>query len=166
MAEMGKQNMTIRKHSNNRKIVEPIIRLLAKIKINESSGCFEWQGALNKGYAWFSNGEKACNAYKWFYEYVFGKVKNGLQLDHLCRNRACVNPAHLEEVTSRENNLRGNGFAAIRSRQTHCLRGHLFNRDNTYLTPNNQRRCLKCHAFRERRRRNKKFNIEEFYANT
>ena len=78
----------------------------------------------------------------------------GMELDHLCRNRACVNPAHLEPVSTRENVHRGNGLAAVAARKTHCVHGHEFTEWNT-LTRNDGnggRRCRTCERARAARK--------------
>jgi hypothetical protein len=69
------------------------------------------------------------------YEFSFGLIPHGLQIDHLCRNHSCVNPSHLEAVTHRENILRGGAPTAIHARQTHCVNGHEFTPENTRLFP-------------------------------
>ena len=75
-------------------------------------------------------------------------VPGGLQLDHLCRNRGCVNPDHLELVTGRENLLRGETLVKVQVAQTHCARGHVFNEENTYMHVNRKgkkfRKCRTC----------------------
>lgn len=68
----------------------------------------------------------------------------GLVTDHLCRNPRCVNPKHLEAVTQKENLLRGLAMGALNKVKTHCKRGHEFNKENTYLRPNQDRVCKKC----------------------
>ena len=73
------------------------------------------------------------------------EIPEGMQLDHLCRNRACVRLDHLEVVTARENILRGQGQAARNKRKTHCQRGHPFDAENTYIHPTSGRRiCRIC----------------------
>lgn len=80
-----------------------------------------------------------------FYETFNKAVGTDMVIDHLCRNRSCVNPKHLEEVTIKENILRGKGIAANNNRKTHCKEGHEFNNKNTYITFKNQRSCRVCH---------------------
>ena len=108
--------------------------------------CWQWTGRTNgKCYGTFSDGGKRFMAHRWAYEHLRGPIPSGLTLDHLCRNRGCVNPNHLEPVTLRENILRGTSPAANQARQTHCIHGHEFTPDNTYISGRGQRSCKQCH---------------------
>jgi hypothetical protein len=120
--------------------------------------CWEWDGArMPNGYGkWTFSKEtgKSRLAHRIAYELFVGPIPAGLQIDHLCRNRGCVNPAHLEAVPGVVNNRRGNSLSAQRRRQTHCKRGHLFDHKNTYLKPGTDYRiCRRCMALWQMSRR-------------
>lgn len=92
-------------------------------------------------------------AHRTMYEVEVGEIPEGLHIDHLCRNRRCINPKHLEPVTAKENTIRGFGLAAQRSKQTHCTNGHLFEANNIYYHPKrNTRNCKKCVYIRGKKR--------------
>lgn len=126
-------------------------RFHAKVVV-EASGCWRWTAnTLPNGYGRFwLNGEKRY-AHRAAYEMFVGPIPPGLQVDHLCRSRRCVNPAHLEAVSQRVNILRGESPYARRKRQDSCLRGHPFTEANTYVKPNGTRRCKECHREAKRR---------------
>jgi hypothetical protein len=85
------------------------------------SGCWEWQGSLNiGGYGQFYFNRKNHPAHRVSYELHIGPFPAGLVTDHLCRNRKCVNPTHLEAVSLKENTLRGISFSALNAKKTNC----------------------------------------------
>mgnify|MGYP001562260252 FL=1 len=113
-------------------------------KFTISDGCWEWTGAFRRnGYGRYG-GQPSVLAHRAVYEALVGPIPEGMQLDHLCKNRSCVNPAHLEPVTPKENILRGAGFAAQNAQMTHCIHGHEFTEANTYIRANGARTCRTC----------------------
>jgi hypothetical protein len=117
-------------------------------KITKSDGCWLWTAALTSGYGAWGN----RRAHRLVYEALVGPIPQGLQLDHLCRNRACVRPEHLEPVTQQVNLARGNGLPARRARQTECIYGHPFDAANTLVTKFG-RVCRTCNREKARLRR-------------
>jgi hypothetical protein len=109
------------------------------------SGCWIWIGTVGtKGYGRIAIKGKLYQAHRIVYELLVGPIPNGLQLDHVCRNRLCVNPAHCEPVDNKTNVLRGIGFAAQNAKKTHCSKGHLFDSENTRITNTGRRKCMAC----------------------
>lgn len=128
-------------------------RFLSKVEIVTESGCWIWMDAVHK-YGQFCFDNKRTLAHRFAYEFYKGPIPQGLQIDHLCRVQSCVNPHHLEAVTSRENTLRGTTGPALNVKKTHCKHGHEFNEENTLLVKNGlERVCLKCREVYNARKR-------------
>lgn len=132
----------------------PLERLLQeRIRVTET-GCWEWlRSRTPEGYGrWVVDGRER-KAHRVAYELYVGSIPDGLELDHVCRNCACCNPAHLEPVTHRENLLRGNSPSAQAARKTHCSNGHEFDDANTRIGRSGRRECRACERERSRRKR-------------
>lgn len=132
-------------------------RFEAKYVPEPNSGCWLWVAGLGgNGYGVFWNGVNREVAHRFSYKLYKGPIPDDLELDHLCRMRCCVNPEHLEPVTSAINVLRGMGTGAIYARRTHCERGHLMLGDNLRIKSDGTRQCVQCKliwAAMERRRK-------------
>lgn len=104
--------------------------------------CLVWTGKLDKdGYG----RNKGIMAHRVAYQEAGHELISGLEIDHLCRNRACINPDHLEQVTHKENTLRGNTITAANKAKTHCPLGHEYTEENTYIVkPKKLRQCRRC----------------------
>lgn len=129
-------------------------RFWTKVKVDEV-GCWLWIAGLNRnGYGRFMDSNKITRAaHRVAYEALIATIPEGLQLDHLCRVRHCVNPAHTEPVTQAENLRRGETITAKASAATHCPDGHPYSGDNLHVTPKGHRRCRQCARDRNARRR-------------
>jgi len=107
--------------------------------------CLTWTGAKTTlGYGTIGWQGKKVYAHRLAYETLVGPIPEGLVIDHLCRNRACVNVNHLEPVTQGVNALRGVGVMALNARKTHCKRGHEFTPENTRISKAGNRNCITC----------------------
>jgi len=121
--------------------------------------CWLWTGRpANAGYGKFVDGRKWHQAHRYAFECLIAEIPDGLELDHLCRNRACVNPWHMEPVPHYVNTRRaqlGERISESRSHpvETHCANGHLRTEANTYIPPKGSPRCRICN--REEARRSK-----------
>lgn len=127
-------------------------------KVEKTENCWNWIGArMKSGYGEITltspNGKFVLYAHRLSYMlYVDGYIPDGMTIDHLCRNRSCINPMHLEVVTPEENKRRGESPLAKFARQTHCLYGHVLDEVNTYINRLGHRYCRKCNARRQRER--------------
>ena len=125
-----------------------------------NTGCWLWLLQPNKqtGYGEFWYDKKRYLAHRLSYELEKGPIPEGLQIDHICRVRSCINPDHLRCVTIKENVLCGVGPAAQNLVKTHCKYGHEFTLENTrYAAKYGNRICRECTRIDNRRRRNKRY---------
>lgn len=133
-------------------------RFRSRVSIDPETGCWFWTGSdQGRGYGLFKPDPSAKRwnmAHRVSYETLVGKIPDGLQLDHLCRVRHCVNPRHLEPVTVRENVLRGISPPAVNARKRFCKYGHRLSGLNLYLKTRHgwpARECRTCKRFLARR---------------
>jgi hypothetical protein len=132
-------------------------------KVNKTDTCWLWTAALTKsGYGMVKINYISYYAHRISYELTHGEIPTGLDLDHKCRIRNCLNPSpeHLEPVTRRENVLRGEGIASLNWKKTFCHRGHPFNVENTHYYKNKfgatARHCLICRKINNQQRNQEK----------
>ncbi len=133
-----------------------VIEVLLGNTAKSQDGCIVWTGMKNGyGYGVIDWQGRRLMVHRVIYEMARGPIPEGLQIDHLCRVRNCVNPNHMEPVAPKENVRRGivGGFGTCR---THCPAGHLFSGGNLYMTPSGGRRCRICARIHSRRHRAKK----------
>lgn len=111
--------------------------------VEDESGCWEWNGAHSgTGYGQVRLDGRSQPVHRVVWEMLRGPIPEGLQIDHLCRNRGCCNPDHLEPVSQRVNLLRGISGPAINARKTHCPKGHEYDQ----VAKNGDRKCSICVA--------------------
>jgi hypothetical protein len=137
---------------------------MEKIDFTAPNGCWQWTGHRNKGGYGLMRGrdwrDVHQRAHRLTYELLVGPIPEGLELDHLCRNRGCVNPAHLEPVSHRVNILRSPvAPPAVHAKKTHCVNGHPFDEENTYITKRGGRCCRACGRASALRRYRRKHGI-------
>ena len=132
-------------------------RVAAKISIDDN-GCWMWTAYVSVyGYGRLRYETKNYPAHRFTYQWFVGEVEPGLDVDHLCRVRACCNPAHLEAVTRRENLLRGLTIPAMHAAKTECKSGHPFDATNTRIDPaTGDRKCRACDKRNQQRYRDRR----------
>jgi len=119
-------------------------------KAQKTDTCWLWiAGVSSNGYGSFCLNGRTMAAHRIAWELLRGAIPDGLTIDHLCRNRICVNPTHMELVTSKENTLRGFNPTAINARKTKCLRGHSLSGENLYMHCGG-RACRTCRREQDR----------------
>ncbi len=131
-------------------LAESAERFWAKVDKTHGHGphgfCWLWTAnTMSNGYGQFKLSGRGRGAHRIAYELLVESIPAGLQVDHLCRVRNCVNPAHLEPVSCRENVRRGRGADYQRSK-THCPTGHEYAGANLYRTADGSRRCRRCNS--------------------
>ena len=126
-------------------------------KVDKSGDCWQWLSGVDRSsYGRFRLGRSMRLAHRVAYVSMVGPIPEGLVIDHLCRNRSCVNPAHMEPVTRGENALRGETIAARNAAVTQCPAGHLYDETNTHIRPSGARYCRPCNVARVRELRTRR----------
>ena len=112
-------------------------------QIDATGDCWEWTGSINSsGYGTVGHARHVHSVHRVVWEYLVGPIPDGLEIDHLCRNRRCCNPDHMEVVTRAENQRRGIGNQNVR--KTRCVQGHPLFGVNLYVAPDGKRACRTC----------------------
>lgn len=125
-----------------------IVRLLHRIQIDQATGCWNWMGGNNgRGYGVIGLNHRSWYVHRISHLLFIGPIPDGFEVDHLCKNRGCCNPFHLEAVPQSVNNARSASCCALNALKTHCKRGHLLDGENLYRTAAG-RSCKRCHKIK------------------
>lgn len=128
-------------NKNGKYMVTDVVTRILEKTVKLSNGCLQYNGSCSIwGYGQTSIGRKTLHAHRVIYEQLVGPVSKDLVIDHLCKNKQCVNIEHLEAVTCRENLMRGDTLAAKNASKIHCIRGHEFD----YKDKQGKRVCKTC----------------------
>lgn len=137
--------------------VNTVARMLANY-VDQTADCWVWKGSIAKnGYGKTAILKKTLLAHRVFYEYFKGPIAAGLQIDHLCRNKRCVNPAHLDAVPPAVNNARSTSPCALNAMKLFCKHGHALSGKNLYKTPDGRRQCVTCQGQRDKKNKEARF---------
>jgi hypothetical protein len=153
------------------RVLEQLTRKVMPLR----GGCIGWTGYVTPGgHGRISHAGSWAPTHRVAYELFVGPVPGGMQLDHVCHtldancpggdtclHRRCINPYHLEPVSSRENTLRGRGPSAAAALATHCPQGHAYDEQNTWWEKDRKRHCRTCNRDRQRARRAASLNQAE-----
>lgn len=138
-----------RKHGHTRGRPTVLERLISQIEVD--GDCWIYTGYTPPdGYGRIHYNRKPALAHRVCYEQLVGPIPEGLELDHVCRRPACVNPDHLDPVDHRTNAMRGAAPAIRRHRRRECIHGHRMTAENTYVTPQGYRQCRTCRSARQK----------------
>jgi len=154
---MNKSQLITAGHFGEEKITSLPTQIIQRIKIDPVTKCWNWTGTLRPdgyGLIYLAELKKQLRVHRVVYELLVKKIESGLVIDHLCRNRKCVNPNHLEQVSIKTNTLRGISPVVQKKNQTHCKYGHELLGENLYIHPKrNTRNCKKCSNSKSQMRR-------------
>lgn len=129
---------------------DELARFTPKYRIDPETGCWVWSASRSsRGYGTFTIRGRTSRAHRVSYEHHVGPIPADRVIDHLCRNRACVNPEHMEPVTIRENTMRGVGVTAQNACTARCPQGHLLMGENL-LMRRQGRECRECRRAHDR----------------
>lgn len=133
----------------------PRERILKRCTVDPITNCWEWDKPASLGYGRIGVNYRKKLAHRVSYEDFVGPIPDGMTVDHLCMNKRCVNPSHLEAVTQAENVRRAASVGLLdrKSHETHCKHGHEYTPENTRITKRGHRDCVLCNRIKRRKQR-------------